>query len=246
MASGSVNGETAEENLGKWMDIATEYFPVEFFYPCFGLQESAHKGRNKIWKANDDRSDPANAEKVEKNYKLTVFSEVFEKFQWDAFCHETYERSAYCFRCENCKFIILNTKWYDQMDRVSKTAREWMSEIAEDDAAFNFVFMYGTPFPTDSLGMEMDADYSTTTDDAAETTNRAYRDEFWAAVDELSGAAVFCGSEQMYSRKTIDSRYGSYRNGVYQISAAGLGGPFDTAVNDPNPADSGPFYCEFL
>lgn len=244
IASGSVFAENAAANLNAWLNVATEYFPESFFYPCFGLQESAHKGRNKILSADDDRMHPGNAEKVEKNYKITIFSEIFDQFETEDLCHSIYGRTAYSFRQGNCNFIVLNTKWYDQMDRVSGTVRNWIGKIAENGAAFNLIFMYGTPYPTFSTGMEMDAPYSTTTDDADSGANSAFRDEFWKLVDKLPGAVVFCGSEQLYARKTIDSRYGKFEGNVFQISSAGLEGAFDTGVNDPYPPDAGPYYRE--
>lgn len=242
VASGSVFAENASANLNAWLDVAAEYFPESFFFPCFGLQESAHKGRNKILNADDDRTDPDNAEKVEKNYKITVFSELFDEFEPDGLCHSVYDRTAYSFRRGNCNFIVLNTKWYDQMDRVSGTVRDWMEGIAGNGAAFNLIFMYGTPYPTFSVGMEMDAPYSTTTDDSGGRANRAFRDDFWKLVDKLPGAVVFCGSEQLYARKTIDGRYGEFEGNVFQISSSGLQGAFDTGMNDPNPPDAGPYY----
>ncbi len=244
IASGSVLAENASANLSAWLNIATEYFPESFFYPCFGLQESAHKGRNKILNAEDDRTHPDNAEKVEKNYKITIFSEIFDQFATEGLCHGVYGRTAYSFRRGNCNFIVLNTKWYDQMDRVSGTVRNWIGKIAENGAAFNLIFMYGTPYPTFSAGMEMDAPYSTTADDADSGANSAFRDEFWKLVDELPGAVVFCGSEQFYARKTIDERYGEFEGSVFQISSAGLQGAFDTGMNDPHLPDAGPYYRE--
>jgi len=244
IASGSVFAENAAASLNAWLDVATEYFPESFFYPCFGLQESAHKGRNKIFADDDDRTHPDNAEKVEKNYKISVFSGLFDKFEADGLCHSVYGRTAYYFRRGNCNFIVLNTKWYDQMDRVSGTVRDWIAEIAANGADFNFIFMYGTPYPTFSAGMEMDAPYSTTTDDSEAGANSEFRDEFWKLVDKLPGAVVFCGSERLYARKTIDGRYGEFEGNVFQISSAGLQGAFDTGVNDPNPPDAGPYYRE--
>jgi|GEM_PF-1834594 len=244
IATGSVLAENARENLDAWLDVATAYFPESFFFPCFGLQESAHKGRNKIFSEKDDRTSPENADKVEKDYKIALFSEVFDEFEADGFCHSVYGRTAYYFRRGNCNFIVLNTKWYDQMDRVSDTVRDWVRKIAGNGADFNLIFLYGTPFPTFSAGMEMDAPYSTTTDDWGGKTNAAYRDEFWSLVDGLAGTVVFCGSEQLYARKTIDARYGDYNGNVFQVSSAGLHGAFDAAVNDPKALDAGPYYRE--
>jgi hypothetical protein len=244
IATGSVLYENAKANLNAWLKVATEYFPKSFFYPCFGLQESAHKSRNKILTEQDDRTDPKNTEKVEKDYKISMFSKVFDDFEISGLCHSVYGRTAYYIRRENCNFIVLNTKWYDQMDRVSDTVREWVENIAKNGADFNIIFLYGTPFPTFSVGMEMDAPYSTTTDDFSGKSNKAYRDAFWSMVDKLPGAVVFCGSEQLYARKTIDKRYGDYLSNVFQINAAGLHGAFDTGVNDPNALDAGPYYRE--
>ncbi|MGI6150613.1 MAG: hypothetical protein ACOYIR_01515 [Christensenellales bacterium] len=244
LASGSVSAEHAAANLNAWLDVATDYFPEGFFYPCFGLQESAHKGRSKIFAEHDDRTHPDNADKVEQNYKIAVFSEVFDEFEVTGFCHSVYGRTAYYFRRENCNFIVLNTKWYEQMDRVSKTVRDWIAGIAKNGADFNLIFLYGTPFPTFSVGMEMDAPYSTTTDDFAGKSNKEFRDEFWSLVEGLPGAIVFCGSEQLYARKTIDARYGNFQKYVFQISSAGLQGAFDTGINDPNSLDAGPYYRE--
>lgn len=242
IASGTVSQINASANLTAWLEVATEYFPESFYYPCFGLQESAHVGRNKI--LSDDENQSGNDKKVEKNYKVEVFSELFDEFVVDEFCNEIYGRTSYYIRIDDCNFIVLNTKWYEQMDRISDTVRSWIKKISQNGAKFNLVFMYGTPYPTYSIKSEMDADYSTTTDDIDGKPNSELRDDFWKLIDSLPGAVVFCGSEQLYVRKVIDDRYGDFNGNAFQINCAGLQGTFDSAVNDPHMLDSDPIYRE--
>jgi len=234
LAAGSVFGEVAEQNLRAFLETASEFFSEHRLYPVFGIQESHHKGRNKIFAEEDDRSDPDLADMVEKDYKLAVFSAVFDEFEADSFCHKVYGRTVYAFTKNDCNFFVLNTKWYEHMDRVSPTVIRWMLDYADNGAAYNFIFLYGTPYPICETGMEMDADYSTTTDDQQTMTNAEFRDEFIAAVRKLKNPVLFCGSESMYARRTV--------NGLTQLNVSGMGYEFDRSVNAEEGILCGPVY----
>ena len=232
LATGSVFPDVARANLEAFADCAFQYFDPEDVYPVFGLQESHHKGRNQILDPQEDPEEFPN--KVEKDYKLAIFSEVFCEFTADSFCHDVYGKTAYAFTAQDCNFIVLNTKWYEQMDRVSSTVVDWLKSYAENGVSCNLVFLYGSPYPLCDVKTEMDADYSTTTDDEEEKTNAQYRDELLAAIGQLPSPVIFCGSESLYARREVD--------GVLQVSCSGLGWEFDRSLNSEEGLLFGPCY----
>jgi len=137
----------------------------------------------------------------------------------------TYLENVYSFNYAGCRFIILNSNYYDlkgatPQDRFARTIdeiqRDWLQLDLEENknARFHFVFFHEPAYPCGGhLGSSLDH-------------LPDVRDAVMSILDKYRVDAFYCGHEHNYSRLLVNKRVNpNLKGGVWQIITGGAGAP---------------------
>jgi 3',5'-cyclic-AMP phosphodiesterase len=127
LVSGSRKPNKLRNQLEKFKEVFTDYYPIEKLLPTVGNHEV---GSN----AEDDTREK-------------IFSKVFSEFKASEFL-QGYNRTAYYQDVGNVRLIILNSYHPGESNQITGRQLQWFERISREPKQHKLVFLHSPAFPT--------------------------------------------------------------------------------------------------
>lgn len=127
LVSGSRDLEKLRNQLEKFKNVFSDYYPIDILLPTVGNHEVS--------------SNP------EDDSREKVFAEVFSEFKADQFL-DGYNRTAYYVDIGNVRLIVLNSYHPNENNQITGEQFEWFKKVSSEDKQHKLVFLHSPAYPT--------------------------------------------------------------------------------------------------
>lgn len=123
---GSEDAKTLEQQYDEWKSVASEFYPLQFYYPAVGNHEMIMRDQG----------------------GLDAFDFAFKDTFTANFYGHGYGRSVYYFDYGDARFFVVNNYHPAHRHSVAPDVIKWLKDNTDKRKAFHFVFAHAPGWPT--------------------------------------------------------------------------------------------------